>query len=472
VAWAFRLPPLLRSPFHPDEALYGYWGLLVARGRDPWLTTVPVDKPPLLPYAVAGLQLLFGEARVAVRLPGLMAGLLTVPLSSALAKALYRDRWTAVATAVGVSLSPLAIQLSGSGFPDVVMVAFGAGACVAATRDRMGLAGLLAGLSFATKQTGLVWLPLLLLLRLASLRDPILTLRSRLLAAGGWLLIAGLVFVWNGARVARGGDSFWQAGVVGYGGLRLIWPHELWGRLEAWSGAVGRLFGSSVVNGLLLVGLPVLIGVRATRWAGARRGFADILLVSFSFVYLLVHWLAAFPIWDRYLLPLVPSLAVLLGRIVRRAAAWPGLTTCSCRSAAGGVLLAVLLAVPAFDASAGRCPIGRERAAYDGIDDVVSFLRQLPEGSVVYHHWLGWHYHHALFDAPVYLAYWPTPGWLARDVQAFGGQEPRYVAFPAWESTGRVEAALRDAGYKLEPMPTTADRNGGRSFTVYRVSAL
>ena len=98
-----------------------------------------------------------------------------------------------------------------------------------------------------------------------------------------------------------------------------------------------------------------------------------------------------------------------------------------------------------------------------------AFLRGLPEGTVLYQHWLGWHYAYYLFDAPVYVAYWPTPAWLARDVQAFGDREPRYVAFPSWESSARVERALADVGYELQPVLTTTRRDGSFSFTIYRV---
>jgi hypothetical protein len=132
-------------------------------------------------------------------------------------------------------------------------------------------------------------------------------------------------------------------------------------------------------------------------------------------------------------------------------------------------LLFVLLAVPAREASAGRSALGQDRSAYRGIDEVAAFFSGLPEGSVVYHHWLGWHYHYALFDAPVYLAYWPTPVWLAEDVQAFGGGDLRYVAFPFWESAARIEQYLDEVGYALEVALTVPGAAGDSSFTVYRV---
>jgi 4-amino-4-deoxy-L-arabinose transferase-like glycosyltransferase len=394
---------------------------------------------------------------------------LTVALTGALAQALYHHRLTTFASALAVTLSPFAVALSGTAFPDPLMVALGLAACLAVARDRPRLAGLLAGLSFATKQTGLVWLPLSILIQFPALRPPARSPRSLLAPLGYWALVAGLVFAWDGARVAQGAQGFWQVGVVGYGGLRLVWPHELWQRVRDWFGLLRYLFASPAINALLLIGLPVLAFVSLKRRSTSRAAFVDLLLISFSLIYVLFHWLLAFPIWDRYLLPLVPILAVLLGRIVKVAVAGRRFLTVNRRWALGGLLLALLLTVPALEASAGSGPLGQERAIYQGIEGVVAFFGQLPEGSVVYHHWLGWHYQHALFDGPVYLAYWPTPAWLARDVQAFGDREPRYVAFPAWESAARVRWALAEVGYALEPVLTTTRQDGSPSFGIYAI---
>jgi hypothetical protein len=405
--------------------------------------------------------------KIALRLPGVMAGLVAVPLTGALARGLYDDVWTGAGAAAAAALSPFAVTFSGTAFPDPLMVTLGLGACVAAARGRARWAGLLAGLSFVTKQTGLVWLPLALGLMLA-----------RGGGRGTWtqdflifcLTSAGLAFAWDGVRVALGADAFWSAGVVGYGGLRLIWPHELWTRLRAWAGPMGALFGSPAVDVLLLAGLPILLWRGLIQRPGTPYALSDILLASFSIIYLLLHWLVAFPVWSRYLLPLVPVTAILLGRVVRVLASLrPGRWDSGLCPAVGALFLVVLLTLSAREASAGRSSLAEEAAAYEGIDTVISFFSELPEGSVVYHHWLGWHYHYGLFDAPVYLAYWPTPAWLARDVQAFGRREPRYVAFPAWESNARAERALDDVGYALEPALQVRGDSGERVVVVYRV---
>ncbi|MBL7063243.1 MAG: glycosyltransferase family 39 protein [Anaerolineae bacterium] len=491
LAWALRLPPILDNRFHPDEALYGYWGLLIGRGQDPWLATVPVYKPPLLPYLVAGAQALFGNSEFTVRMPGLAAGLLTVSLVAALAHSLYHDRWAAVAAAAGVAFSPFAILFSATAFPDPLMVALGLGACVAAARGRPGWAGLLAGLAFATKQTGLVWVPLALGVNLIQIPNPKSQIPKLVICLS---LVVGVVFGWDALRVAQGAESFWRMGITGYGGLRLIWPQELWTRLRGWIGLGRYLFVSPVVNGALLVGLSALVwgDIKHRRYPETRflsktgflqQPFTDLLLISFCLIYFLLHWLFAFPVWDRYLLPLVPVLAVLLGRtlallasrlqsIIDRLSLVPRHSSFVIRHLSFIIchlLFAICLALPAFDAAHSRYPVGGDHGAYDGIDEVATFLHGLPEGTVVYQHWLGWHYAYYLFDAPVCLAYWPTPAWLSQDVRAFGATEPRYVAFPSWESRARAEWALATVGYGLEPALTTTRRDDTPSFTVYHI---
>ena len=468
LAWVLRLPLIFDNHLHPDEALYGYWGLLIGSGRDPWLATATVYKPPLLPYLMAGIQALFGSAKhhseFALRLPGLAASLLTIPLTAALTRALYRDWWTTAIVAVGMALSPFAIAFSATAFLDPLMVTLGLAACVAASRDRPRWAGLLAGLSFATKQTGLVWIPLAALLQIKSRKSQI-RFSSVLLFIAHCSLVVLLVFAWDAARVAQGAASFWRVGVAGYGGLRLVWPHELGMRLRGWLDLARYLFTSPVINGALLMGLPVLLWRALMHRRYEREALMDLTFISFSLIYFLLHWLGAFPIWDRYLLPLMPILAVLLGRVFTD-------LVCDLKSIVVHCSLLICLVLLAFNAACNHYAIGGNQGVYDGVDRVAVFLSGLPEGSVVYHHWLGWHYQYYLFDAPVYLAYWPTPAWLARDVQVFGAREPRYITFPSWESSARVERALAGVGYGLNPVLTTTRRDGTPSFTTYHIQPL
>lgn len=494
LGWGLRLSPMVVNRFHPDEALYGYWGLLIGRGQDPWLAGVPVDKPPLLPYLVAGAQMLFGSSEFAVRLVGLAAGLLMIPLVARLTRSLYGNRRALVVAAASVTLSPFAILFSATGFTDPLMVALGLATCVTAIHGRSGWAGLLAGLTVAAKQTGVAWLPLALAFLFIGGRSSLATRRPRTSGHSyrsfmlnlwpflvGFSLAIGLVLIWDMVRVARGASGFWHAGVTDFGGLRLIWPRELLGRLRGWTELAGYIFVSPVINGVLVAGTALFVGNDIAHHRYERGSLADLFLVAFVLIYFLIHWLWAFPVWDRYLLPLVPVLAILLGRILCflgphfRSA----FERCICNSVgrrwAWVVVYMALLVGPslvAFKAARSGYPVGTDHGAYDGIEDVSAFLSGLPEGTVVYQHWLGWHYAYYLFDAPVYVAYWLTPAWLAQDVRAFGAAEPRYVTFPSWESSARVERELAGVGYGLKRVLTTDRRDGTSSFTLYRVKAL
>jgi hypothetical protein len=81
-------------------------------------------------------------------------------------------------------------------------------------------------------------------------------------------------------------------------------------------------------------------------------------------------------------------------------------------------------------------------------------------------------YNYYLFGGPISLAHWPTPSWLARDVQAFGADPPRYITFPSWESSARAERALAEVGYGLKPVLATTRRDGALSFMLYQIQPL
>jgi 4-amino-4-deoxy-L-arabinose transferase-like glycosyltransferase len=471
---ALRLPPLVRDPLHQDEALYGYWGRLISSGRDPWLSGVPVDKPPLVPYLIAGSQVVFGTSELSLRLPALAASLLAIPLVAALARALYRDRHVARVAAAVVALTPFPVLFGAAGFTDAVLVAAWLAAAVAVLRGRWGWAGLMLGLAFAGKQQALILAPLVLALG---------TLRGRLWPAGwratgrflvGFAAVLAAVFGWNAVRVAGqdGGVGFWGQSVLSYGGLRLIWGTELVPRLRGWLGLGGYLLGWPVLSGLMGLAGVVLLGRALAARHPTRAALADVVLMTFTLFYLLLHWLVAFPVWDRYLLPLVPVLALLVGRGV-------ALLSAAARVRQGGkvsvpalnlVVVGVLLASGAWAAS-GRVPVGGDHGAYDGLREVVAFLKRLPVGTVLYDRWLSWHYDYYLFDAYLYRAGFPSPDWLAADAAAFYDGRPRYLVLPGWESAGRLQRSLAGAGLAMAPVLRTYGRNGALSFTVYEIGS-
>ncbi|NBT20225.1 MAG: phospholipid carrier-dependent glycosyltransferase [Proteobacteria bacterium] len=110
------LPP---SP-DPDELSIGYnaWSILET-GRDEFGTPYPTAfrafgeyKRPAFIYAAVPSIALFGPTTWAIRLPGAIAGTLTVPVLYALAVSLFGNRAIGLLAATGLAFSPWHLQFS------------------------------------------------------------------------------------------------------------------------------------------------------------------------------------------------------------------------------------------------------------------------------------------------------------------------------------------------------------------------
>ena len=110
------LPP---SP-DPDELSIGYnaWSILET-GRDEFGTPYPTAfrafgeyKRPAFIYAAVPSIALFGPTTWAIRLPGAIAGTLTIPVLYALAVSLFGNRGIGVLAATGLAFSPWHLQFS------------------------------------------------------------------------------------------------------------------------------------------------------------------------------------------------------------------------------------------------------------------------------------------------------------------------------------------------------------------------
>lgn len=480
-AAALRFHGLFANTFHADEALFARWARMVAVGRDPLLATEAVDKPPLLFYLQALFYPLMGTpAAWVARLPNLVASLLLVPLAGRLTWALYRDDLATFVAVAFVALSPFTVQFSATGFTDPLMATLVLGALAAAARDdgrqrmdglsevssarrRRGpmVAGFLFGLAAISKHQAWLFLPLVA--GMGALRGWRWSAWRRWLA--GVLLPLLALLLWDLARAES--PALWSLQLGHYGGVRPAWSWELWPRLAAWGELWALLLGSPVLAFLLILALPVFLALLIYHqdWSTAYDQF----FLLFVLGYVAVHWFLAVPVWDRYLLPLVPLSGVLLGRFLSRVAAFVGadLPWKAARRwlTVGVAALPVLLALPAaLQARQGAFPVGGRPAADSGAAEVAEALADAPYGTVLYDHWYSWQWRYYLFDSGVYVSWFPHPDALAEDVRVFAEDgDDRYVALPAGAVARPVHRAVAEAGFKLRRVHAAGD------IVLYRV---
>jgi 4-amino-4-deoxy-L-arabinose transferase-like glycosyltransferase len=507
VAFGLRLGPLWANRFHSDEALYASWALAIAFGHDRLLALAAPDKPPLLFYLMAVAFFILGHTEVAARLIGLMAGVLSVALMWQLVQFRYSepcsgeeslprgtetlrsaqgDVFRGLANGRGIAalalaLSPLAIAFSPTAFLDPLMVMFALASLVAVTRRRRGWAGAFLGLAAATKVQALIFLPLTIAYAMVvylsnhPATQPPDFRKSRSLGVLVVRFLLGLalpliaVLEWDRLR---GGTPFWIQQTINYGGIRFAYASEVMPRLMAWLNFLPYFFGWPMLAALV-IGLPVLLIYDLTRGARTQAAAFDLILIAFTLVYLFLHWLLAFPVWDRYIFGLVPVMCLLAGRLAGLIVEWLAMRVRSWRLASLIVVswVLALMVVPAAQAMQSQLPIGGDHGPHDGLNRVADFLRGYPYGTVVYDHWLGWTLRYYLWDSRIYVAYFATPQALAEDLRAFGRTSLRFIVFPADESTTRIERAIAAEGFALSPVLAAQDRRGQPTFAVYRIDA-
>jgi 4-amino-4-deoxy-L-arabinose transferase-like glycosyltransferase len=485
---------LNRPGLHPDEALYASWALRIADGSDPALLGIYVDKPPLLIYLLAVLFRLTGfdgqappdiqRLILAGRLAALLASSISLVLLGLVARRAYGPR-VALGALVLFAVSPLAVRLSPTLFTDPWLVLWVLLGLWAALGQRAWLAGIACGLAYATKQQALLFMPLLLAVLLVNRRWPIApapfqAISSRRLAwrwLNGFTLVAVAVLWWDSLRW-QWMPSYWERSAQTYGGLALALDAGLPERLTQWGALLSYSLGWPL---WLALGALVFWAVlnRQDSAAPAQRSprWFDGLVLLFSAGYLLLHVGTNLAPWDRYVLPLLPLLSLLMARGAFWA--WDSVSVSvqsSSRSswaaktgAAAALVLGVLYA--SYTASFARMPLG-DGGAYDGVQQVAAYVRTAePPGAILYHHWLGWHYGFYLYAAPVELRWWQEPADLARKVAASSGQR-QLIAFPAGREQEGARTALAAAGLALSPVLAAADAYGAPSVTLYRIEPI
>jgi 4-amino-4-deoxy-L-arabinose transferase-like glycosyltransferase len=490
-ATQLRAAHMLENRFHQDEALYATFARFIASGpgRGLLLSHMLVDKPPLAFY-INGLSVaIFGGSEFALRLPTLLASILSVALVYAIGRRLFGAP-AGLAAAWVMALSPFAILFSITIFVDPLLTTSVLLAILLLVRGRPGWAALALALAWGTKQTALLFVPLALLLGLFSLARPLrprlaanFLLRAMLPALAGIALVTILLFAWD---IRRGAPiSLFEQGYNDNTTSRLASLAELRPRADVLLKFLHYFAGNDLISVLFLVGLAALIVYDARR--RSRAGWVSALLVIYIAGYMATYWLVSLNLFDRYFLPIVPLCALLAGRLLDAASRGiaAGLGWLSQRAqldlvrarqrawllARVAVPLALLVVVTPATAAVNYdfSPIGGDHGAYDGVDDAARYIRTLPHNVVLYDHWLSWEFDYYLFGQPVRTFYYPDGQALTRDLTLHGHRSPRYLVVPSWARDLNPRAAAQLAGYSLRRVHQSFRRDGLVSFTIYQL---
>jgi len=448
--------------FHPDEASFMTYARGAAVNGD-WLLPGALDKPPLSIYlgaismvatglvaddkGVLRLDPLAGE--FAARLPNVIMAILLVALMMRLSRSVFSDEAAALAAGLLTALSPYVLAFGATAFTDLGLLFFSTLAWYWLECQGYRKAGLALGLAFWCKQQALLLLPLVLLLLWTNAARRAATIRL----AQPLALLALLLFVWDAARPAT---SVFLLGSVN--NLPAQWiadPAEWPGRLLEWARLGIWLLGPPVVT-LSLIGLAVLS--RFARGAAPRRTSHSQVYLLYVIAYVALHTLLAFNQYDRYLLPLLPPLILVVSShlpALPRGRLWKSLS----------LSLAIALVLAALWSLGNGLPIGGDRGRHDGIEDLARYLNSKPVATVIYDPWLSW-------ELGYYLGQWhdkrrvhyPTAEALAEGALALDEIGDRYLV--ALVDRGHEDwiAALKTAGFVL-----SLDYEQNR-YIVYRIS--
>ncbi len=411
-----------RFPLWGDEALYAFWARHWLEHRDPLFLAHWIDKPPLFIWWQSLSFAVWGPTQAAARYVNIAAMSLLSGLLGGYACRTWGLR--AGATAIGLAtLNPLLITYAPTGLTDPLLILWSTLALLLAWECHYRGAGVALALAVFTKQTAVLHVPLVLgAIWIAQPQD---WKRAYRQWGTGFLLIALPVQLWDMLRWFQA-PSFWILGFEHYAPLRWVPVSEWAVRGQAGSTLLAFLFGSGL-GWLGWSGLLALASVQARRRISrAYREERQILwLLIWSGGYLLVHLVMTFNIWIRYLLPIVPHLILM--------AAWALKTLWSPESkawlaGAGGLALLVLgigsgLAVP--QAKLQYLPTGPRNRDLAGVPEALTHVTtHAPEGTVLFHHELSWHYLFYLFDDESLTRVWyANPEALVAAVQDL----PRHV---------------------------------------------
>lgn len=419
--------------FHPDEAFFAAFARDAAV-RGEWWLGGDLDKTPLTIYGQAVSMLLVGiewdgavwrlpleRGEFGARLLGFYSGVVLIAVTAWAARGRSKRAGEWVIAPLLVALSPYLIAFSPTAFTDMPMVLAVLLAVGFAMRGRGAAAGIWLMIGYGCKQQAVLIAPVIVWLVAAQAVG-----RRRLIAFAGSLVIGGaLLGAWEIVRpfppvtlLAAGNNA--PAGWALSGQVLIA-------RGGAWLGIGRWLFGVGWVT--VIVGIAALMG---------RKRYA---LRVFVVGYLLLHWLLPFNVYDRYLLLVIPLMALL---------AAPTLAGWVDRRWWIAPVVLVGMVSGAWGAARGALPIGGDRGQHAGIMALADHLNGREFGAIVYDHWLGWELNYYLGGwSDKRRAFYPSPEAMIADRALYvPDAAPRYLPAPVGGDYWAWRDALHGVGFR------------------------
>lgn len=448
--------------FHPDEAYYADLSRRIGIWGDWQLLDIAVDKPPLFYFTGGFFYMLLGDSEFSTRLPNAFSSMILLSLLYPLTIRLTGSRSAGILALILVIFSPLEIALAVSGFADTQMLLWLILSLMLITYQQWGKSGLAFGLAMAIKPTAGWMLPMILIIGWMH--------TSKLTRDLVWQWIRSVVFIlilitlWD---ISGKPIGIWKAGEENYLPKRLIAFDELWPRLKGWGAWIGYLLPHWLI--LIAGAVCAVVASGRTRYSASLQGksvgtaympsarsIKSVLALSgFCLIYLLIHGLIPFSIYDRYLLMLVPLVAIICAWGI--AALFPKRTTIGI-----GLLILLVSLSPAWRAGQGKTPIVSDRGVHTGIDHLAEVINHEYGGEVFYDHWLDWELRYYLTADPQVIVVWfPTPELLIEFARKEG--VTRYFVAPQDKAALWI-APIEQQGFHIEKV-----YDDGR-FMIYRLS--
>jgi len=410
---ALRINGLARnSRLHPDEALFASYARQMVLYKDWNLYEEPIDKPPTTFVLVGGSLAFLGEHEFAVRFPNFCASVLSLAITYQLARKLNSEKVAQLALFF-LALSPLDIAYAPTGFQDPMMLFTLLASTLLLLHQRWLWGGVWLGLAFCMKPTAIYMYPLIIGLNI--LHHNFIHWRKWLYSFVGTVLPIAILILWDMNRAAQ---SLFELGNYNNNPNRFIRSDEVLPRAWRWLDELSLITATPLIGGCLLLLSALWLWQSFSQ--RQKKGILAWWIATYCFLYFGWHWLIAFPIYERYWLPLLPFITL----VIAQSLAW-----FIKKWQLVGIVFLIITFVELWQPAHKAIHLTDPQHGQQ-IDQVSQLLLEKYQNQIVYDYSLGWQLRWYLGQNPhVMVVYFPTAELLAKHLIQ-NNEWPRYFIVP------------------------------------------